>query len=193
MMTLRELKVCVIALVFLAFALGEASAQANEAEGEGPVKVVSSIELINESAVYDGKSVVYRGEVVGPVMVRGDYGWVNVYDGVYAIGVFCAKADCGKISSYGDYNHKGDVIEVSGVFHKTCLQHGGDLDIHASSLEVSEEGYLIHHAVGERKKQTAVALGLLALIAILTESLMMVIAAVKKWFDWRSWYEGKLL
>jgi hypothetical protein len=180
-MTERQLQACTVGLVFLAAALSSAVAQTNYAEVRGAEKITSSIELVNESVFYDGRSVVYRGEVVGPVMVRGEYGWVNVYDGGYAIGVWCAKEECEKIRSHGNYNHKGDTIEVFGVFHKACPQHGGDLDIHASSLEISEEGYLIHHTVDERKKQTAVALGLLALIAISIESLMIIIKAIKGW------------
>jgi len=180
-MTERRLQACTVGLVFLAAALAEAVAQTNDAEVRGVEKITSSIELVNESVSYDGRNVVYGGEVVGPVMVRGEYGWVNVYDGGYAIGVWCAKEECGKIRSHGDYNHKGDTIKVSGVFHKACPQHGGDLDIHASSLEISEEGYLIQHTVDERKKQTAVALGLLALTAISVESLMIIIEAIKGW------------
>jgi len=180
-MTERRLQAFTIGLVFLAAALASAGAQTNDAEVRGAEKITSSIELVNESVYYDGRSVVYRGEVVGPVMVRGEYGWVNAYDGGYAVGVWCAKEECGKIRSYGNYNHKGDIIEVSGVFHKACPQHGGDLDIHASSLEISEEVHLIHPAVAERKKQTTVVLGLLALIAISTESLMIIIEAIKGW------------
>jgi hypothetical protein len=41
----------------------------------------------------------------------------------------------------GDYRHKGDMVEVMGVFNRACREHGGDLDIHAESIRVIALGY----------------------------------------------------
>jgi len=127
-------------------------------------KVLSSIELLNQSFLYDNASVLYRGEVVGPVMFRGEYAWINVYDGGYAIGVWCPASDAKRIRFYGDYNNRGDVVEVSGVFHRACLSHGGDLDMHCDSLKVVEEGNAVTHPVGGVKILTAFLLGLAAVL-----------------------------
>ena len=95
---------------------------------------VSSTELINSAKQYDGKTVVYTGEVIGDIMVRGVYAWINLNDGKNAIGVWINKDLIKDIHHAGSYKFKGDVVEVSGIFHRACLQHGGDLDIHAQSL-----------------------------------------------------------
>ena len=48
----------------------------------------TSLELINNAKQYDGKTVNYKGEVIGEVMVRGDYAWLHVNDGTIAIGIW---------------------------------------------------------------------------------------------------------
>jgi hypothetical protein len=69
---------------------------------------ISSTELINNAGEYDGKSVVYVGEAVGDVMVRGDFVWVNVNDGKNAIGVWMSKELAKEIRFTGSYHSKGD-------------------------------------------------------------------------------------
>jgi len=95
---------------------------------------ISSTELIKEARQYDGNTVTYRGEVVGDIMIRGDYAWLNVNDGSNAIGIWIKKKMLRGIIYTGDYKAKGDIIEVSGIFHRSCPEHGGDLDLHARLL-----------------------------------------------------------
>jgi len=95
--------------------------------------------LVENSANFDGKTVVLRGEVIG-VMERGDFAWVNVLDGEVAIGVWVRNEDARKISFVGDYRHVGDLVEVVGTFHMACPEHGGDLDIHADKFTVLTVG-----------------------------------------------------
>ena len=52
---------------------------------------LSSTELINNAKSYDGKTVVYEGEVIGDIMVRGAFAWINVNDGKNAIGIWLEK------------------------------------------------------------------------------------------------------
>ena len=106
---------------------------------------ISSTELINNAREYDGKSVVYVGEAVGDVMVRGDFAWVNLNDGENAIGVWLNKELAGGIQFTGSYQTKGDRLEITGVFQRNCIQHGGDMDIHAQSIRKINPG----RAVGE--------------------------------------------
>ncbi|MFH1055746.1 MAG: hypothetical protein V1744_06600 [Candidatus Altiarchaeota archaeon] len=133
-------------------------------QSSGVGVALSSGELINQSFVHDNTVVLYRGEVVGPVMFRGEDAWVNVYDGTYAIGLFCPADDARKIKFWGDYNKKGDTIEVTGVFHRTCTAHGGDLDIHCSSLTVVEEGKAVTHPIGVIELLTVFLLGLIVIV-----------------------------
>ncbi|MDP2044226.1 MAG: hypothetical protein Q8K15_03545, partial [Candidatus Omnitrophota bacterium] len=51
-------------------------------------QTLSSTELINNAKQYDGKLVVYTGEVIGDVMPRGGNAWVNINDGNNALGVW---------------------------------------------------------------------------------------------------------
>jgi len=154
-----------LVLVFLCVTALACSAQTNETDAPAEViNLVGSIELINQSLYYDNRLVAYRGEVVGPVMMRGDYAWINVHDGGYAIGLWCPKGDAKWVKVSGDYNKRGDVVEVSGVFNRACLEHGGDLDIHCISLTVLEAGKDVPHPVNERKKMTAIVLGLVVLV-----------------------------
>jgi hypothetical protein len=104
---------------------------------------ISSTELINNARDYDGKSVVYVGEAVGDVMVRGDFAWVNINDGENAIGIWLNKELAGEIQFTGSYRAKGDRLEITGVFQRNCIQHGGDMDIHAQSIRKISQGRVV--------------------------------------------------
>ena len=108
----------------------------------GLVRAESGKELTEDPKSFDGRQVMFQGEVIG-VMMRGDYAWVNLLDNGYAIGVWCRVDDAMKISFVGDYNNLGDKVEVVGIFHMACLEHGGDMDVHAVTLEISSKGHAI--------------------------------------------------
>ena len=130
---------------------------------------ISSDELINNAKLFDGKSVAYIGEVIGDIMVRGEYAWINVNDGKNAIGVWVGKDLVKDIVYTGSYKFKGDVVEVSGVFHRACLQHGGDLDLHAQSLTKIIAGRPTQETPNFKKRNIVILLlGALVLIWILT-------------------------
>jgi hypothetical protein len=130
---------------------------------------VSSTELINSAKLYDGKTIVYTGEIIGDIMARGDYAWVNVNDGKNAIGVWINKNLIKDIHYMGSYKFKGDVVEVSGIFHRACLQHGGDLDLHAQSLTKRIAGGPIQEIPNFKERSIVILLlGALGLIWILT-------------------------
>jgi hypothetical protein len=125
----------------------------------------SSLELINNAKQYDGKIVTYKGEVIGDVMIRGEYVWLHVNDGIIAIGIWAPKTMTKDIRYAGDYHKKGDIVEVTGMFHRSCLEHGGDLDIHAQSIDEISFGNKILHTVSRRKINLALGL-FLALILV---------------------------
>ncbi len=122
---------------------------------------VSSADLINNAKEYDGKTVTYEGEVIGDIMARGEYAWVNVNDSVNALGIWAPKAMIRDIIHKGAYNTKGDMVEITGVFHRSCVEHGGDLDIHAESLIKLEDGYQISDPPDAAKKRYAFILGII--------------------------------
>jgi hypothetical protein len=128
---------------------------------------VSSTELINKAREYDGKNVVYAGEVIGDVMARGDFVWVNVNDGENAIGIWLGKELAGEIQFAGSYHAKGDRLEIDGVFHRACIQHGGDVDIHAQNVRKISPGEPVREELDTGKRNvTFVLLGVLALVLI---------------------------
>ncbi|MDD3086961.1 MAG: DNA-binding protein [Candidatus Omnitrophica bacterium] len=130
---------------------------------------VSSVELINRASEYEARTVTYKGEVIAEVMRRGDFAWVNLHDGDNAIGIWVPLALIDEITYTGSYKAKGDIIEVSGIFHRACPEHGGDLDIHALSLRKIESGKLTPEVINPlRLKQALVLLGILLLIWIST-------------------------
>jgi len=131
---------------------------------------LSSSELIKNARQYDGKTVTYAGEAIGEVMARGGFAWINVNDGKNAIGIWLPKELVKDIAYTGSYASRGDGVEVSGVFHRACLEHGGDLDIHALALRKVISGEGVGRGLSGYKRNLAfVLLGVLCLVLILRQ------------------------
>lgn len=133
----------------------------------------TSLELINNAKQYDGKTVNYRGEVIGEVMVRGEFAWLHVNDGIIAIGIWAPKTMVQDILYAGNYHKKGDIVEVLGTFHRSCLEHGGDLDIHASEINKITPGSPVIRPISRKK----VYIGISSLVLVL------LFYALKKFFQ----------
>jgi hypothetical protein len=130
---------------------------------------LSSGELIKNAKEYDGKLISYTGEVIGEVMLRKEFAWVNINDGDNAVGVWMSAALAKEINFAGNYKTRGDRVEVTGIFHRACLEHGGDLDIHAKILRKLENGRIVAQALNLDKKNLSLVLfGVILLIWILT-------------------------
>ncbi len=123
----------------------------------------TSLDLINNAKQYDGKTISYKGEVIGDVMIRGDRAWLHVNDGYVAIGIWAPKKMIQDIGYIGDYHKKGDTVEVSGTFHRSCLEHGGDLDIHATEIKKITAGSPVIQPISRKK----VYIGVYSLILVL--------------------------
>jgi len=121
-------------------------------------QAISSTELINNAKALDGQTVVYKGEVIGDVMRRGDFAWINVNDGQNAIGIWISTALTKQITFAGSYKSKGDIVEVTGIFHRACPEHGGDLDIHAQQMRLIEVGSPRPERASRIKRNVAIAL-----------------------------------
>ncbi len=128
---------------------------------------ISSAELINNAKLYDGKVVSYEGEVIGDIMKRGDYTWINVNDGKNAIGIWVNSVLARDVSYAGSYKSVGDGIEVTGVFRRACPEHGGDLDIHAQSIRKTGAGRQLQEKLNvDKRNQVFIFLGIIGLIWI---------------------------
>lgn len=132
---------------------------------------ISSSGLIKNARQYDGQAVVYEGEVIGEVMPRGEFAWVNINDGDNAIGVWAKQELIKDIVYAGSFKYAGDWVAVEGIFHNACAEHGGDLDIHGEKITKIRSGEPLIHLVPEYKKNLAIyllgALGCLSLILLI--------------------------
>jgi hypothetical protein len=117
-----------------------------------------SSDLVEKAKALDGTMVVFEGEAIGEPMRRGDHAWINASDGNYGIGIWLPASEIAKVGRFGSYAGKGDRIRVEGVFHRACPEHGGDLDIHADSLEVVERGSAAERRPGDSEIAWAAAL-----------------------------------
>ena len=133
-------------------------------------QTLSSTELTSRAAQYDLKVVTYAGEVVGDVMVRGAFAWVNLNDGTNAIGIWVDKNLLKDIEYAASYKAKGDWLEVTGIFHRACPQHGGDLDIHAQTISKIRSGNKVVEEIDKNKRNAAfILLGTACLLLILRQ------------------------
>jgi hypothetical protein len=128
-------------------------------------------EILKDAASYDGKTIVFTGEVIGDVMRRGNYAWVNVYNGDDALGVWMKASFAEAIDHKGSYRTKGDIIECVGIFHRACPEHGADMDLHLQAMRKLVCGGPIKEELNTRKRNLIVfLLGVFAVIWIFTRS-----------------------
>lgn len=154
-----------VALVCLAASLTAVGAVAHPSVARAAV--VTSAQLIEQNKKFNGKTITYRGEVIGDILYRGNYAWLSVNDDAYQSlsveeGHELSGYNSGQaiwVPSYlvkgitylGRYTESGDKIEVTGVFNSACPEHGGDMDIHAASLGVVKSGHAIPHPFDFKK------------------------------------------
>ena len=129
-------------------------------------EIIDISNLIENAAELDQQEVTVSGEAVGEAMNRGSHSWININDGTNAIGIWMSSSEAQKVKYFGKYKYKGDLLKVSGIFNKTCKEHGGESDIHATTLEVIKTG----HCEEEQISSTKIAVA--ALSAVLAASLM---------------------
>ena len=158
-MARRPYSACRILLLIVAALV---AVQTSAAAASAPE--VSSRRLIEKAKFYDGRTVTYTGEVVDAIMRRGEYGWVNVYDGDDAIGVWCPAALLDRIRFVGNYKTRGDTVRIVGVFNRACQEHGGELDIHADTLTVSKSGHAVRRHVDGQRTRLIVILFLVTIV-----------------------------
>jgi hypothetical protein len=143
------------ALVWLLGGALDAAAQAAPAAAE-------LAGLIENAAALDGRTVVFEGEAIGGALVRGGMAWINLGQTGGAIGVWTTAATAASIGVFGSYAARGDRLRVRGVFRRACPEHGGDMDIHAESVEALVPGGPAAHPVAPGRLGWAAALSLSA-------------------------------
>jgi len=122
--------------------------------------------LVNNPDLFDGKTVIVKGELVGDIIEGKDGFWVNLLDSGVAIGIYLPYSEKGKIKFLGKYDVTGDFVKIKGVFHKRCIEHAGDTDIHSVSMEVISQGMKKEEEIPVEKIIFAFSLGIVGLAAI---------------------------
>lgn len=145
---------------------------------------VSSTALIENANAWNGREVSFTGEAIGELMVRGEEAWIHMNDDAYmyknleeypvaeqrehlggyntGMSVWIPSSLAKMITYFGDYKHEGDVVKVRGTFNAACREHGGDMDIHATSLDVLIEGHPVGHVLNRTRLGLAAALFVVA-------------------------------
>ncbi|MGI6031946.1 MAG: TrkH family potassium uptake protein [Coriobacteriales bacterium] len=140
----------------LAFATSASAATATSDLNEGQVPA-SQVPSLNSDTVYremsvsgllsasyrlDEEPVEFSGEVVGtPVWADNGHKWVNVKQNGAMIGVYLTNEQLSQITDFGSYGHVGSTIAIKGTYHLSCDQHCGELEVHATSVNVTQAGY----------------------------------------------------
>ncbi len=126
-------------------------------------------DLINKSIQIDKQTITIEAEVIGEVLERGDHAWLNVNDQTNAIGVYLPSEMTKDLTKFGDYNNIGDTVRVTGVFSRNCVEHGGELDIHATSITIIKKGFATKHPLTQWKFLIALIFGSIAGLSYFTE------------------------
>jgi hypothetical protein len=182
-MRIRTASTIITALLLVALTVVPAFA----AEAPIPKNDPTSSQLIERQNVpgdptkglfYNGKTITFTGEAIGEVMVRGDYAWIHLNDDAYmeanveegaklggynsGMAIWIPSALTAPVDTYGDYKHEGSIVQISGTFNAACKEHGGDTDIHATTLSVIRPGHLVDDPIPPWKAALAAGLALLA-------------------------------
>lgn len=111
-------------------------------------QVLTPAEAVSSAVDLDGREVVVEGEALGESLRAPDgMRWVNVLGGGTALGLVVTEEQAATIPSFGAYRMRGATIRAHGVLNAACDVHGGDLDLHADTLEVLDVGEEIPHSI----------------------------------------------
>lgn len=159
MLEVTALTVAALTLVVATAWMQQLSRDVQPSDWQNPNKY-SSTDMVAAPANFDGDRVTFRGEVVGDAMTRGDGAWIHVNDDPYSAQPIPAGGELAgynsglpvwvenrqlldQVGTYGSYRAVGDTVRVVGEFHAACEEHGGDIDIHATTLQVVSPGSVI--------------------------------------------------
>lgn len=177
----RTLCAVIVAVACAAFLIAGASPVVAFESPNNP----SSGELVETPKEFDGTRITFEGEAIGEAMVRGEYAWMHLNDDAYMYKNVEEGAELGGFNSgmpvwlpaelarrttiFGDYRHEGDVVRVVGTFNAACAQHGGDMDIHATELEVLTPGRTVNDPTPKWKLALALAMTVAAAVAYVAD------------------------
>jgi hypothetical protein len=145
-----------------------------------PGELVTSNDLLDCPDRYHGEEVAYEGEVVGAVLRRDDGAWVQLNDDVYAaldvpvaahrdyqggnagVGVLIPLHLADEVVRVGGPRQQGDILAISGVFHRIDPVHQEAAVILASDGHITHRGRPIVDPVLPDRAVVAALLGIAA-------------------------------
>jgi hypothetical protein len=154
------------------------------------VREVTSNELYDCPQTWDGRQVRYRGEVVGAVLHRDGGAWVQLNDDIYGdeagplpahrdyrggnagVAAFLPRELAGSIRHVGGPGAEGDVLEVTGTFHRVDPATREVAALRVSSGRIVVDGQTIDHPPLADRRNAAVVLGALAVAAVAAERIV---------------------
>lgn len=155
---MRHLRSAALALLVMVFASVGTPAPVLAQEPAAltpPEAVARALGFTDEE---DGAEVTVEGEAIGEALVAPDGDrWVNLLGEGTALGVVMPARDAAAIPAFGEYRQRGATVRVTGTLQRGCDDHGGDLDLHATSVAVLDSGEELPHAVHPAKLWLALA------------------------------------
>jgi hypothetical protein len=127
---------------------------------------ISVTDLIEKAKENDLKEVAIKGEIIGDIFYKGDFVWINVSDGINAIGIWVPEKSVAELSHPGDYSHKGDFVQITGRFNRACIEHMGETDIHLDDFRVLKKGGSVLHPVDNKKLKITLTVFIIAVILL---------------------------
>lgn len=126
--------------------------------------------LASGNRALNDSDVSFEGEAVNDILNAGDgYKWLNVRGTSNAdISVYADDELAKLVVNVGDYHTTGTNIKVTGTYHIACPEHEGELDVHASSVEVIDAGGPITHLIAPGRIGTAFVLCAIAIALFAT-------------------------
>ncbi len=158
----------IIILILVLFTAAGSALAVEHVVDDKSVFEVTTKDLVESSPIYEGRTVILRGEVIGDIMPRKTFAWINLQDQFNAVGVWAPLALTKNISRRGNYRYHGDIIEVRGIFDHADPEFGGEFCIRAAEIKVIEKGFLLAHPLGQVKINIAFSmLGLVLCLLVL--------------------------
>jgi hypothetical protein len=147
---MRFKKIIIVFILLLMPAVGVSAQQSAKIDADIPVVMIR--DLVLHSAMYEGRTVILRGEVIGDIMPRGKFAWINIQGQYNEIGVWIPLELTKGITYKGNYRFKGDRVEVSGIFKHADEEFGGEFCLRATDLKIIQLGFPSPHQQSPTKK-----------------------------------------
>lgn len=151
---------------------------------------VTSDDLTDCPDHWDGRAVIYRGEVVGALLRRGDVTWSQLNDDLYGgalgplpghrdyrgansgVGVELPASAAEEVALVGGPGIAGDVLEVRGTFRRVDPATGEMAVIRATSARLVQGGAPLETPPLTHRRVVAYLVVALALALVVTERIV---------------------